>query len=178
MCLFVCTITSERLNIGWWNLAVRCTVQKSRPSSYVNVKGQGHRDKKQRSAESSPMHSYACSVCSTQQAQTIRSALWCHSKHDVTPLSACWWQLRWWENQRMLSSWGKVLHPTQHAQHKKGHFGDVPQANLLAWYGKTKPNTTKACIHQSKNVLQQKNKHKKLKPGLLASYDIWRFINL
>jgi len=24
-----------------------------------------------------------------------------------------------------------------------GHFGDVPQANLLAWYGKTKSNTTK-----------------------------------
>jgi len=23
-----------------------------------------------------------------------------------------------------------------------------------------------------------KNKHKKLKPGLVASYDIWRFINL
>jgi len=25
------------------------------------------------------------------------------------------------------------------------------QANLLAWYGKTKPNTTKAHIHQSKD---------------------------
>jgi len=33
-----------------------------------------------------------------------------------------------------------------------GHFGDVPQANLLAWYGKTKPNTTKAHIHQSKEM--------------------------
>jgi len=43
----------------------------------------------------------------------------------------------------------KVLCPTQH---KTGHFGDVPQANLLAWYGKTKPNTTKACIHQSKEM--------------------------
>ena len=32
-------------------------------------------------------------------------------------------------------------------RHKIGHFGDVPQANLLAWYGKTKPNTTKAHIH-------------------------------
>jgi len=30
-----------------------------------------------------------------------------------------------------------------------GHFGDVPHANLLAQYGKTKPNTTKAHIHQS-----------------------------
>ena len=40
----------------------------------------------------------------------------------------------------------KVLHPTQH---KIGHFGDVPQANLLAWYGKTKPNTTKTHILES-----------------------------
>jgi len=36
------TITSERLKVGWWNLAVSCTVQKSRHSSNVNVKGQGH----------------------------------------------------------------------------------------------------------------------------------------
>ena len=27
-----------------------------------------------------------------------------------------------------------------------------PQTNILAWYGKTKPNTTKARIHQSKEV--------------------------
>ena len=48
----------------------------------------------------------------------------------------------------------KVLRPTQH---KTGHFGDVPQANLLAWYGKAKPNTTKAHSDQSKiTVLQHK----------------------
>jgi len=35
----------------------------------------------------------------------------------------------------------KVVRPTPH---KIGHLGDVPQANLLAWYGKTKTNTTKA----------------------------------
>jgi len=35
---------------------------------------------------------------------------------------------------------------------KIGHFGDVPQANLLAQYGKTKPSTTKACIYQSKQM--------------------------
>jgi len=46
---------------------------------------------------------------------------------------------------------------------------DVPQANLLAWYRKTKPNTTKACNSPIKtNVLQ----HKKLEPGLVASYNI------
>jgi len=33
---------------------------------------------------------------------------------------------------------GVVLHPTRH---RIGHFRDVPQANLLAWYVKTKPNT-------------------------------------
>jgi len=39
-----------------------------------------------------------------------------------------------------------------HTPHKIGHFGDVPQANHLDWYGKTKPNTTKAHIHQSKEM--------------------------
>ena len=42
-----------------------------------------------------------------------------------------------------------VCRPTWH---KIGHFGDDPQANLLAWYRKTKPNTTKARIHQSKEM--------------------------
>jgi len=44
VCLFVHTITSEQLNIGWWNLAVRCIVQRSCPSSNLgsNVKGQIH----------------------------------------------------------------------------------------------------------------------------------------
>jgi len=38
---------------------------------------------------------------------------------------------------------------------------------------KTKPNTTNASIHQSKQkVLQQKINTKKLKPGLVAFYDI------
>ena len=35
--LFVNTITSERVNIGWWNLEDRCTVQKLRPSSKLEV---------------------------------------------------------------------------------------------------------------------------------------------
>jgi len=39
----------------------------------------------------------------------------------------------------------RFLRPTRH---KTGHFGDVPRANLLPWYGKTKPNTTKARLHQ------------------------------
>jgi len=67
----------------------------------------------------------------------------------------------------------KVLHPTQH---KIGHFRDVPQASLLAWYGKTKPNATKALGLVSpikRNVLQHKINTKKLKPGLVTSYDVW-----
>ena len=41
-----------------------------------------------------------------------------------------------------------VLHPTRY---NTGHFRDVPQANLLAWYVKTKLDTTKAHIHHQKN---------------------------
>ena len=37
VCLFVNTITSERVNIGWWNLEGRCIVQKSSPSSNLGV---------------------------------------------------------------------------------------------------------------------------------------------
>jgi len=53
-----------------------------------------------------------------------------------------------------LIDWVKVLSPIRQ---KIGHFGDVPQANLLVpsqslGYGKTKPNTTKAHIHQSKEM--------------------------
>ena len=51
----------------------------------------------------------------------------------------------------------KVLRPTQH---KIGHFGDVPQANLLAWYGKTKPNTTKHALINQKKCTTTQNKHK------------------
>jgi len=36
-------------------LAVRCSVQKPRPSSNVKVKGQGHRVKKRKTAESSQL---------------------------------------------------------------------------------------------------------------------------
>jgi len=40
----------------------------------------------------------------------------------------------------------------------------------LVW--KTKPNTTKAHIHQSKEMYYTQNKHQKLKPGLVPSCDI------
>jgi len=75
----------------------------------------------------------------------------------------------------------KVLCPTWH---KVGHFGDVPHS----WLGMEKLNlSTHSPI--KRNVLQHKINTKKLKPGLVASYDIrpgngerlfWfrRFINL
>jgi len=37
---------------------------------------------------------------------------------------------------------------------------------------KTKPNTTKACIYRSEEVYYNKINTKKLKPGLVAFYDI------
>jgi len=39
------------------------------------------------------------------------------------------------------------------SQHKIDYFKNVPQANLLAWYVKTKPNTTKAHIHQEMHYI-------------------------
>ena len=47
-----------------------------------------------------------------------------------------------------------------------------PQANLLVWYGKPKPNTKKHAFTNHKKWTTTQNKHKKLKPGLLAFYDI------
>jgi len=58
VCLFVRTIISERLNVRWSNLAVRCTIQKSCPSSKVEVKGQGPQTKNKKTAESSLLTMY------------------------------------------------------------------------------------------------------------------------
>jgi len=67
--------------------------------------------------------------------------------------------------------WVKVLRPTQH---KIGHFGDVPQANLLAWYVKTKPNTMKAPI--KRNVLQHEiNTKTKARFSRLLWHPAWNW---
>jgi len=44
----------------------------------------------------------------------------------------------------------------------------------ISWRGmeKTKPNTTNAHIHHQKKCTTTQNKHKKLRPGLVSSYDI------
>jgi len=65
VCLSVCvfvsmsvlTITPERLDVGRSNSAVRYTVQKSRPSSKVKVKGQGHQGQKPAESSALTMHS-------------------------------------------------------------------------------------------------------------------------
>jgi len=65
-----------------------------------------------------------------------------------------------------------VLRPTRH---KIGHFGDVsPSQSLGLLWKKTKPSTTTARIHQSKEIYYKtKYTQKKLKPGLVAFYEIW-----
>jgi len=66
----------------------------------------------------------------------------------------------WWIytlEEQWLIDWDKVLHPTRH---KIDHFEGSQQANLLSWYGKTKPNTTKAHTDQSKEMYYNKNKQK------------------
>ena len=56
-----------------------------------------------------------------------------------------------------LSHWVNVLHPTWH---KIGHFGDVPQANLLAWYGKLNLTQQKHAFTNQKKCTTTQNKHK------------------
>jgi len=49
----------------------------------------------------------------------------------------------------------KVSHPTRH---KIGHFGDVPQANLLAWYGKKQNLTQQKHTFTNQNKLLKQHK--------------------
>jgi len=55
---------------------------------------------------------------------------------------------------------------------KTGHFGDVPQTS--AWLGMEKQNLTqqKLTFNNQKKCTATQNKHTKLKPGLVASYEI------
>jgi len=60
-----------------------------------------------------------------------------------------------------------VLHPTGH---KTGHFGVVsPSQSLGLVWKKTKPNTKKHAFTNQKKCTTTQNK---LKPGLIAFYDI------
>ena len=53
-------------------------------------------------------------------------------------------------------------------QHKRGHFGDVPQANLLAWYGKLNLTQQKHAFTNQKECTTAHNKHKQ---ELSSSWD-------
>jgi len=90
VCLFVNMITGERLglNVGWWNVTVTCILQKSRPSSNVKVKGQGHRGQKTRKC--------GISFASHRLGRGPRVAF-CREPSSKA-------LLRRWENQRTLSS--------------------------------------------------------------------------
>jgi len=104
VCLFVGTLTAEWLNVGRWNLAVRCNVQKSRPSLNLGskVKGQGY-----------------CAVRSGDQCTPIRcnrgrhydvtASMTSHQSQIRQSTGFAIKRLRRWENQRMLSSFTLFL---------------------------------------------------------------------
>jgi len=82
-----------------------------------------------------------------------------------------------------LIDWVVVLSPTQH---KVGHFRDVSQANLMAWYGKLNL-TTKHIFNNQKKCTTTQNKHKKKTKARLTChlwhpreglFWFWCFINL
>jgi len=85
-----------------------------------------------------------------------------------------------------LTDWVKVLCPTQHKMVISETF-----PGPIFWLGMEKLNLTqqKCTITKQNKCTTTQNKHKKLKPGLVASYNIrpenreglfwfWRFINL
>jgi len=61
-------------------------------------------------------------------------------------------------DDRRLWELVKVLHPTRH---KRGHFGDITQVNLLAWYGRNKNlKQQKHTFTNQKKCTTTQNKHK------------------
>jgi len=87
---------------------------------------------------------------------TLDYRYWCHwaSRKPATSLPLSGVQQRIEKGRvEWLIDWVVVLHPTRQ---KIGHFRDVPQANLLVSYEKTKPNTTKH-VHQSKEMYDYTN---------------------
>ena len=86
-------------------MAVRYTVQKSRPSAKVDVKDQGHRGKRKNTESSAlTVHSRVFAVGRTQQAATDDTIAWPPGGDG----------LRRWEKRRMLSSLSVCLFVCQH----------------------------------------------------------------
>jgi len=94
VCLFVRTITSERLNVGRSNLAVRYIVQKSYPSSKVKVKGERSRSP---GTENEKLLSHPHGQCIVGRAPYLG-----RTQQSATGDSIAWPPggdgLRWWEN--------------------------------------------------------------------------------
>jgi len=67
-----------------------------------------------------------------------------------------------------------VLRPAGPARHKVGHFGDVPQANLLACYGKTKPNTKSTHSPIKRNIQHEINTKTKARFSRLLQQPAWK----
>ena len=124
---------------------------------------------------------------------SMQKPLYNHSTTDDVslqyqpPLVACHQKMTLAGHRRNRpTDWVVVLRP---AWHKIGHFGDVHKDNHLAWYGRKIKLTTKACIHESKEMYYNTINTRKLKPDSVAYYDIQpgnaqglflfrRFINL
>jgi len=66
-----------------------------------------------------------------------------------------------------LIDWVVVLRPTWH---KIGHFGDIPKPN--SWLGMEKLNLTQQNHTFTNQKVEMYYNTKKLKPGLVVSYDI------
>jgi len=88
LCLFVNRITSKWLNIGWWNLVVRCIVQKSCHSSNSGVIGP---------TPGSPHPK--CGILLSRYTKVNKAM--CFSKYVNNCVIR---RLHRWENQHMLSS--------------------------------------------------------------------------
>ena len=92
-------------------------------------------------------------------------------------------------NSNNATGWCHLLnYGTSHSTQNRSFWRRSKSQSLGLVCKKTKPNTTKAHIYQSKCTTTQ-NYHKKLTRGLVASYDIrpgnvdglfcyWHFINL
>jgi len=119
--------------------------------------------------------------CSTVPGKVLR---W-QANPFQTIRTRSWWifcRIPW----TIKVDWVKVLCPTQH---KIGYFGDIPKP--ISWLRMEKVNLTelKHTLTNQKKRTTTQNKHKKLQPNLVTSYDIqpwngdslvWfrRFINL
>ena len=92
--------------------------------------------------------------------------------HDIlTVVIVKWWSGTMGWASEWVSQWARFHVPPDTII---GHFGDVPQANLLAWYGKKRNLTQqKHSFTTQKKCITTQNKHKKTKARFSRLHDIW-----